>query len=403
MSDVTSPNETTVEVEQAVLIGQRYCGPKRVVFVVNTDRFFLSHRATWAAALQAAGAVVTVIAEDTGEADVIRRLGVEFVNVRVGRETSSSASAMAVSASRILIALMKIRPKLVFLVHQVAYTLGWPAAVVLRRTTFIRVAGGVGRALDSAALETTSSRVVQVAGRIAGRLSNVFTLFQVEQDRATFTRLGLLPSYERSAVIPGTGIDVDSWTGDTVRDFESPVIVFASRLIREKGIREFVAAAEKMRGRGWRFVVAGDPDPGVTSTVTAAELEQWRANGAVNFLGYRSDMAQVFADATLFVFPSRHPEGTPRVLIEAGASGLPSVVSGQTGCRAVVEHGITGVVLGPEPSVSELADAVERLASDATMASAMGSAARSRVAATYSLDAILPQLLNWEPVGAQSR
>src|SRR5688500_16434056 len=90
------------EVEQAVEIGRGFRGPNGVVFVVNNDRSFLSHRATWAAALQAAGAAVTVIAEDTGEGDAIRRLGFNFVAVGVGRE-ASSVLAMAKSATLILV------------------------------------------------------------------------------------------------------------------------------------------------------------------------------------------------------------------------------------------------------------------------------------------------------------
>jgi glycosyltransferase involved in cell wall biosynthesis len=388
------------EVEQAARIGQRYRAPKRIVFVVNTDRFFLSHRATWAAAVHAAGAAVTVIAEDTGEAEAIRGLGFGFVNVRVGRETSSGVPAMAKAATRILIALLGIRPNLVFLIHQVAYTLGWPAAVLLRRTTFVRVAGGVGRALDPAVLETRASRVVQTCGRVAGRLGNVFTLFQVEHDRTTFARLGLLAHPERSLVIPGTGIDVSGWQHDEIRDFENPVILFASRLFREKGIYEFVGVAQKLRGRGWRFQVAGDPDLGVQSRVTPEELERWRRDGAVELLGHRTDMTGVLAEATLFVFPTRHPEGTPRVLIEAGASGIPSVVSGHPGCSAVIDHGVTGIVLGTDPSVAEVATAIEALASDADTARAMGAAAHSRISTTFSLEAVLTRLLEWKAVGA---
>ena len=387
------------EVEQAARIGRAFRGPEDVVFVVNNDRSFLSHRATWGAALQAAGAAVTVIAEDTGEADAIRGLGFDFIAVGVGRE-ASSVLAMARSATLIFVTLLRIRPSLVFLSAQVAYTLGWPAAVLLRRTTFIRVVGGVGRALDPAVLKTRASRVVQVSGHIAGRLGNVFSLFQIEHDRETFTQCGLLPAPERSLVIPGTGIDVNVWQLDVVRDFENPVILFASRLYCEKGIHEFVGAAEKLRGRGWCFQVAGDPDPGVESTVTTDELERWRHDGAVELLGHRRDMARVLADATLFVFPTRHPEGTPKVLIEAGAAGLPSVVSGHPGCAAVIEHGVTGIVLGTEPTVAELATSVEALASDTPMASAMGAAARNRIAATFSLDTVLTRLLEWNAVGA---
>jgi len=399
MLDTLRRPTTASEVEQAARIGAGFRGPKRVVFVVNNDRSFLSHRATWGVALQAAGATVTVIAQDTGEADAVRSLGFTFIGVPVGRE-ASSALAMAKSAALILVALLRIRPSLVFLSAQVAYTLGWPAAVVLRRATFIRVAGGVGRALDPTMIKTRASRVVQLSGHLAGMLGNVFTLFQTEFDRETFVRHGLLPAPERSLVIPGTGIDVNAWQGDGGREFEHPVILFASRLYREKGVHEFVEAAEKLRGRGWRFQVAGAPDPGVGSTVTAEELERWRHDGAVEILGHCADMAPILAEATLFVLPTRHPEGTPKVLIEAGAAGLPAVVSGHPGCSAVIEQGVTGIVLEPEPTVPELAMAIEALASDAFASRAMGAAAHDRISALFSLESVLSRLLEWKAVGA---
>jgi hypothetical protein len=401
MDEALAAHISVSEVEHATRIGERYRAPKRVVFVVNTDRFFLSHRASWGAALQAAGATVTVIAEDTGEADVIRDLGFRFVSVRVGRETSSGVAAMAKAAIRILVALLRIRPNLVFLVHQVAYTLGWPAAVALRGTSFVRVVGGIGRALAPTMLDTRASRVVQICGRIAGRQRNVSTLFQVEADRETFMQLGLLPFPDRSMVIPGTGIDVNEWQCQAVRDFDNPTILFASRLFSEKGIHEFVGTAEKLRGRGWVFQVAGDPDTGVHSAVTAEQLERWRDDGAVELLGYRTDLARVFAHATMLVFPTRHPEGTPRVLIEAGAAGLPAIVSGHPGCSAVVEDDVTGIVLGAEPSVAELATAVDDLASDVARSQAMGAAARLRILTMFSLDTVLTRLLDWQAVGAR--
>ena len=399
MVETLGSHTSVSEVEQAARIGRGFRGPKRVVFVVNNDRSFLSHRATWGAALQSAGGAVTVIAEDTGEGDAIRRLGFNFVAVRVGRE-ASGVLAMAKSAALILVTLLKIRPSLVFLSAQVAYTLGWPAAVLLRRATFIRVAGGVGRALDPSVPSTLATRVVELSGHLAGRLGNVFTLFQTEHDCATFARRGLLPAPQRSLILPGTGIDVNAWQVAGVRDFENPVILFASRLYREKGVHEFVAAAEKLRGRGWRFLVAGDPDPGVESTVSTEDLERWRNEGAVELLGHRKDMARVLSEATLFVFPTRHPEGTPKVLIEAGASGLPSIVSGHPGCSAVIEHGVTGIVLPTGSSDAELATAVEELASAPLRSRAMGAAAHRRISTLFSLDAVLTRLLSWNAVGA---
>jgi glycosyltransferase involved in cell wall biosynthesis len=76
------------------------------------------------------------------------------------------------------------------------------------------------------------------------------------------------------------------------------------------------------------------------------------------------------------------------------------VVSGHPGCAVVVEHGVTGIVLGAEPAVAELATAVEGLASDAAKAGAMGAAARNRISTTFSLDTALTRLLEWNAVGA---
>lgn len=390
------------EHQQAADLGRNYTAAGDVVFVVNNDWWFLSHRATWATALKAAGAQVTVIAQDTGQADVLRNMGFHFVDLHVGREASTT-STMAKSAWLILITLLKIRPSAVFLTAQAAYTLGWVAAIFLRRTNFIRVVSGVGRALTPAALNSKTSRVVLMSGRLAGRLRNVFTLFQVEHDRATFVRLGLLPAPERSLVIPGTGVDVTAWRGGADHEFTSPVILFASRLFREKGIYEFVAAAEQLQFKGWKFQVAGSPDLGVASAVTPDELDEWRQKGCVEILGHCSNMRDLLGNATLLVLPTRHPEGTPKILIEAGASGIPSVVSAQPGCLAVVEDGITGVVLSSEPDAEEVAAAISDLATDPFRAQAMGTAARRRIGELFALDAVLTRLLSWQAVGTTAK
>ncbi len=389
--------------EEAKRIGSRYRTPESVVFIVNTDQHFLSHRATWGLALQAGGANVAVIAEDTGSSAAIRSLGFTFIRAGIGRESGTSLKATANAASIILASLLRIRPQVVFLVHQAAYTVGWPAALLLRDTSFIRVAGGVGRALDTRSNRTWASQVVRASGRAADRLSNVFTLFQTEHDRQIFIGLRLLKDVGRSLVIPGTGIGMERWYREHDRDYSKPIILFASRLFREKGIYEFVEAARQLRGMNWRFQVAGRPDTGVDSAVSEEELSSWRREGAVEILGHRTDMDFVLGRATLFVLPTRHPEGTPKVLIEAGAAGLPAIVSAHPGCMAVVEAGVTGIVLSSEPLADELASAIEALASDPGKARSLGSAASERVLTLFSLEAVLTQLLEWNSICAVRR
>ncbi|RAZ30722.1 glycosyltransferase [Microbacterium sp. SMR1] len=362
--------------------------PLRAVFVVNSDRAFWTHRSTWATYLITSGYEVHVLAPDTGHRRRIEGIGAIFHDLNLGREDVGALVGVT-AASRIAYWLLRIRPQLVFLVQTAAYTLGWPAAIALRKTKFVRVAGGVGRALGlSAASQSRSARLVRGSLRLAARLPNVWTLFQLEGDRELFAREALAtPS--RSWVVPGTGIDTNLWSPKA--DDAAPATLtvgFVSRLYAEKGVYEFVDAARRLRDRGLRFAIVGAPDVGVRSSVSADEIEQWEHEGIIEWWGQRDDMVATFRALDLLVFPSRHPEGTPRTLIEAAACGVPAIVSDQEGCRAVVADGRSGWVL-KSTSADEVAVAIAAVTSDRIELAAAGAAARSRAQASFSLGSTL--------------
>lgn len=380
----------------AARLGRTWKHPGRVAIVVNNDRFFLTHRASWAVALRAAGAEVYVIAADTGYASNVKALGMKFLPLDFGRESIRPLDAVIVSV-KLFVLLLKIRPRLVYLIATAAYSLGWLAAVPLPSVRFIRVITGAGRALDASSSRPAGARVVGLLLKTSARLSNVSSVFQIESDLKQFVATGMAEK-RRSIVIGGTGIDTGAWSRQKDTSRSAPVtVLFAARLFREKGIFSFVEVARRLHRTDTRFVVVGAPDSGVSSSVTENELSSWVDEGIIEYWGERDDMISVYNQADVFVFPSMHPEGTPKVLIEASACGLAIVASDQPGCRSVVEHGVSGLIVAAGDDEA-LTGEVRRLIEDERLRANLASAARISTVQTYSLETVLTRLFEFSGI-----
>ncbi len=385
------PHSSIDDASMAAELGATWVGPKRVAFVVNNDRSFLSHRATWATALQASGSSIVVVAEDTGRRDQVESLGIRFIDVRIGRETSSIASTL-VASLRILVVLLRLRPKTVFLSASVAYTIGWPAALILRRSKFIRLIAGAGMAMSESRMGSLGSRVVVASARTSARLRNVWTVFQIEQDRELFGRYQMYHA-DRASLVPGTGIRAEGWARDDAGPMAPPrKVLFASRIYWEKGIGEFIDAAQLLLGEPFEFVVAGGFDEGVESAIDPATVERWLALPNVQFTGHVDNMRALLTDAWLLVFPTKHPEGTPRILIEAAANGLPVLCSNIAGCVAVVEHQRTGIVMD-STDAAVIASWIRKLDQDDEQWRRLSNEAQEAAQKRFDLSVVLPDIL----------
>lgn len=199
---------------------------------------------------------------------------------------------------------------------------------------------------------------------------------------------------ERVDVIPN-GIDPSRWTA-TPREVlaarlrfagEGPLLVYAGRLIAEKGVQDLLAALPSIRARhpGTRAVIAGDGD---YRGALIEEAHRLKLHRAVSFPGHLDQpaLAAVLAAADAFVLPSRY-EPTGTVALEAAASGAALVVASTGGLASIVEHGVTGVRF-PVGEPEGLADAVTALLQDPTFAQTLAGRARQMVRERHSWHAI---------------
>lgn len=200
---------------------------------------------------------------------------------------------------------------------------------------------GIGPLADS---ETIPYKVARVLYRfVLKKTAKVF--FQNNDDRDIFLQKKFISS-GKTEIIPGSGVDVEYYQPlPKMRNDEKFVFLFISRLIKDKGILEYVEAAKKLRDQqiNAEFQVLGPyySQNLKENIITEKQIVQWVEQGVVNYVGAAADVRPFIANADCVVLPS-YREGMSNVLLEAGSMQKPCITTDTTGCRDIVEDGVTG-------------------------------------------------------------
>ncbi len=210
---------------------------------------------------------------------------------------------------------------------------------------------------------------------------NAAVIFQTDSDRETLIKRKILNSDKRSVMIRGSGVDTSLFKRNGARPFnlplsKKPVVLMASRLLWDKGIKEFIEMARTLKGQGVKadFWIVGAPDDGNPACISDRDIRKWLSEGHVEFLGHREDILEILRQADIAVLPSYY-EGVSRFLLEAAAVGLPLVATDIDGCKSVVRSNINGFLIPPRDS-GALAFTVSKLVHDPELRGQMGRASR---------------------------
>ena len=185
--------------------------------------------------------------------------------------------------------------------------------------------------------------------------------FQNNEDMTVFTSRGLV-DIDRAARVPGSGVDLARFAPLPVRSNGEPVFLFCGRLLRDKGVGEFVEAARlaKQQHPSARFELLGPLDAPNRSAIGRESVQAWEAEGVVTYLGEADDVVPFMAAADCVVLASYYPEGVPRSLLEAASMARPIITTDMPGCRSTVEDGVTGLLCEPR-DVASLARQMNRM------------------------------------------
>jgi glycosyltransferase involved in cell wall biosynthesis len=188
-------------------------------------------------------------------------------------------------------------------------------------------------------------------------------------------------------------VDLTRFTPQPETKTQPPLVILPARLLRDKGVLEFVAAAHllKKRGVSVRMALVGDPDPHNPSSVSPQEIQDWLAKGIVEAWGWQEKMADAYAASHIVCLPS-YREGAPRTLLEAAASGRAIVTTDAPGCREVVRHGVNGLLVPPRDPVA-LADAIQTLLENPALRQQMAQRGREIVETEFSSEIVIEKTL----------
>ena len=200
-------------------------------------------------------------------------------------------------------------------------------------------------------------------------------------------------------IVNGSGIDTQQFEPAPFPDGPTRFLLIA-RLLGDKGIREYVAAAGKIRALGWDagFHIVGGLDSNPDG-IAAAEVASWTQGGIIDWHDTVSDVRPHIAAAHVYVLPS-YREGTPRTVLEAMAMGRPIVTSDAPGCRETVRDGVNGFLVPPRDT-GALVEAMLKFLEDPSLIGRMGSESRRYVVEKYDVDKVNASML--EVIGIQDR
>jgi glycosyltransferase involved in cell wall biosynthesis len=226
------------------------------------------------------------------------------------------------------------------------------------------------------------TKLVQHLYRFAlGKTEKIF--FQNPDDQALFLERGILGPWKHSVVVNGSGVNLSRYSAAPIPSGTVRFLMVA-RLLGDKGVRGYVAAAKAMREiqPGAKFRLAGwiDENP---DSISQAELDAWVSEGNIEFLGRLNDVRPAIADSTVYVLPS-YREGTPRTVLEAMAMGRPIITTDAPGCRETVIDGENGFLV-PVKSVDALVEAMQQFIDDPELAEKMGKRSREIAEEKYDV------------------
>lgn len=345
----------------------------KIAILYNTSDYLLRFRTELIQSLQAAGCEIVAITPRDASTPRLEALSVRWREWTLeGQALNPFKDLAAIADLRQTLADERPDAILNFTIKPVLYgslVAGWLG--VPRVVSMITGMGSIF--LPGGLKKQILLRFIRPVYRMA-MSRNHRVLFQNDEDLAYFVKNRFLPA-EKALRINGSGVNLDLFArrpGEVVQGS----FLLISRMIKEKGIHEFVKAARQIKARfpHARFTLVGpiDNNPGA---ITREEISAWEQEGIVEYAGVQADVRPFLARAEVYVLPTYYLEGVPRSILEALAMGKPVITTDWRGCKDTVTRDVNGYLVPPQDAES-LAQAMARYLEDTGLSTRHGDASR---------------------------
>jgi glycosyltransferase involved in cell wall biosynthesis len=361
------------------------------------DQSLLNFRGPLLRSIVASGHKVVGLApvETSGVREGLAKIGVRFVPIKLARAGLNPLVDFS-ALLRLIAVFRRERPDVVmsYTIKPVIY--GSLAARFARIPRIYALITGLGAAFFTPGLKGRLMRLVAVMMYRASLAGCTKVFVQNQEIADLFIREGIAPT-NRIVLVPGSGVDTGHFAFRPMPK-EPAVFLLLARMLRDKGVGEYVAAARLVKKQipQARFLLVGDTDPN-PAAISKEQLNQWNAEGVVEYRSAVSDVRPLLSECSTYVFPSYH-EGMPRSVLEAMATGRPVITTSAIGCRDLVfdfappdsegvQWGLNGGFV-PVRAVESLAAAMVRLGRNPETAEKMGRNGRQLVERFFDVNLV---------------
>lgn len=336
----------------------------RILVVTTQDRFFLSHIQERASYFKKRGCTVGVAAQKTSEELVkeIEDLGFIFFDTGIERQSINPFSQISA-----LIRLFKIqsifRPDVSYHLGAKAIFYGtFVARLFNSKVGIVNAPIGLGYVFASRSIKAKLLKpFVLWCYKQFLNPKNSRVIIENFDDIQFFIKKKYLNPKDAFCIL-GAGVNTKHFSP---LPFSSKnkicTVIMAARLIREKGVFDFIEAANRLYKSNIpvKMQLIGEPDYGNPSSLTKQEFETLKRNPAIDCIGFKKDISPLLKEAHIFCLPSFYREGLPRVLVEACSSGLAIITTDTIGCKEAVRNG-NGFLIPPH-DIEKLVQHIEFL------------------------------------------
>ncbi len=252
---------------------------------------------------------------------------------------------------------------------------------------FVQTVTGLGSFFIHNDLKSKIIREMIILGYKLSSKNAKKVIFQNRDDLKFFVNKNII-SKDKAVLIKSSGIDTKEFSPmpknrnllkQLYIDNKKPVVLMIARVIKDKGVEEFIKAAEILKDKA-TFLYVGDIDRGNKNAFSP----DWRN---VKYLGFRRDIKELISVCDIFVLPS-YREGVPRTLLEAASMGKPIVTTDTPGCREVVDDGFNGFLVPLKNSII-LAEKIERLIKDDKLRERFGYNSREKALKEFDIEIVV--------------
>ena len=366
---------------------------KTILFVVNVDYFFVSHRLPIALTAIKAGYKVHLACKFTDKAEYLASLGIRLHSLPLSRSGMNIWKEFKCFLTVFHI-IKQLKPDIIHLVSAKPVIYGGFAGRILGIKKRVASISGLGYLFTASGFTVSLFRYL-VSALYISALKNKQTklIFQNPDDRHLFFKNNIIKQEQAILIKGGSGVSLNEYK--YLPEPEGvPVVTFASRLLKDKGVEEFIQAARIIAGRGIKakFWLIGDIDQENPTAISHNTLEEWGKEKNIKIRGHRKDIAELFSKSNIIVLPS-YREGMPRVLLEAASCGRAVVTTDVPGCRDAIMPNKTGLLV-PVRDSAALADAIQKLIENFELRQSMGKEGRALAECDFTIEKIVKAHLN---------